>query len=89
VVYNVYIVENSKEITMNENQLVRDFLGMKIGMVFDGIKAQRAMTDEWGITIDWHVFTNVMDEMTRYSLAEVVETKNGRTSFLISWPKKV
>ena len=72
---------------MNEQQLVRDFLGMKKGMVFDGVKAQRAMKDEWGINIDWHMFTNIMDDMTRYGMAEMVEINNGRTSFMISYPK--
>ena len=74
----------TQESEMKKYNIVRDFLEMKKGMVFDGIKARNAMKDEWGIDIDWHIFTEVMDEMTRFGGAIVVEVKNGRTTFMIN-----
>ena len=68
---------------IKQRQVARDFLQMKKGMVFDGITARRRMFDEWGISMDWHIFTEVMDEMTRQNLATVIKVDNGRTSFMI------
>ena len=68
---------------IKQRQVARDFLEMKKGLIFDGITARRRMFDEWGINIDWHIFTEVMDEMTRCGLARVVDSKTGRTNFFI------
>lgn len=47
------------------NQLVHDTLLSQHGREFDGIQAMNWFNEKYGIHIDHHIFTYVMDQMTR------------------------
>ena len=44
-----------------ENAMVRAFLLTHEGIELDAIQASRMMAQEWGVNIDWHVFSRVLD----------------------------
>jgi hypothetical protein len=56
-------------------QLCRDFLRMQKGKLLDAMQARRAMTEHWGLTLDWHEFATALDHMA--SCGEATITKPG------------
>jgi hypothetical protein len=50
---------------VNLSHLVHDTLLSQHGREFDGIKARHWFNERYGMDIDHHVFTDVMDGMTR------------------------
>lgn len=51
-------------------KLIKTLLETCKGMEFDGIQAMRYFNETWGIHADHHVYTDLMDSMTRTGQAE-------------------
>jgi hypothetical protein len=61
--------ENKKHIALLHWILRTAYAGCK----FDGIHAARSIREDFGLDVDWHVTSAVMDEMTRMGRAECVQ----------------
>lgn len=62
--------------------LLTTLMETRRGCVYDGITAARFFNETWGIYADHHVYTSIMDQMTRYEKAVIVEP-GGYTKFMI------
>jgi len=60
--------------------LVEDYLHNRKFVTWDGIQVSRAIKSHWGVSIDWHICAQVLDEMARYEVAEV--TGRGRSGMM-------
>lgn len=71
---------------MNQKQsvkLVHNLLQTRKGCEYDGIQAARFFRENWGIDGDHHLFTDVMDSMTRNGEA-VCTQPYGFTKYMIN-----
>ena len=50
---------------MKTQQVCKDFLRRKKGVVMDAMIASRMMRDEWGIDVDWHEMSHALDYLSR------------------------
>jgi hypothetical protein len=73
-------------VTKQKVDLIRTLLETRKGSVYDGIQAMRYFNERWGISEDWHLYSEIMDEMTRCGAACVVEA-GGYTKYLIGFEK--
>jgi len=51
--------------------LVEDYLHNRKFVTWDGIKVAQAIRSHWGIKVDWHVCSQILDEMTGREQAEI------------------
>ena len=61
-----------------KRQICRAFLELQKGSVLDAMEAMLRMSDQWGVRVDWHEFSDALDEMVRYDMATVVGLGAGR-----------
>jgi hypothetical protein len=66
-----------------ERSLAKLLLSSQKGMEFTGMTARQFFTANFGVNIDHHVYTDIMDEMTRYN--DAICTQGwGDTRYLIN-----
>jgi len=53
--------------------LIKLLLRTRKGCEYDGIQAMRFFIEMWGIYADHHVYTEIMDDMTRNSKATITQ----------------
>lgn len=69
---------------LNTRVLCKDFIRMWKSSILDGISASMRMQDHWGIRLDWHEFSNVLDEMNRRGEVELVgHNRDGMTQYRV------
>ena len=62
--------------------LIKTLLRTRKGSVYTGMTASQYFRDRWGIDVDYHIFSEVMDEWSRIGLASV-ESEGGFTKYMI------
>jgi hypothetical protein len=72
--------------TKQKVDLIRTLLETREGSVYDGIQASRYFSERWGINEDWHLYTEIMEEMSLCRAACVVE-RGGYTKYMIGFVK--
>lgn len=68
---------------MKTQQLIRDFLRMQTDTLLDPIMASLGMRDVWGISIDWHEFTEALEYLVRSGDAEHAGHSSDRMSLYL------
>ncbi len=57
-----------------------------IGREIDAMQASIAMQSDWGICLDWHEFSAVLDWMRSYGGAQISQA-GGMTKYTIPYPR--
>lgn len=59
---------------LNQRQMARDFLSLPAlqGKEIEAYKACQECNRRWGIVIDWHLFSDALEEMVRKGQASIV-----------------
>lgn len=66
-------------ITKRTKSLIRDYILLHFaGLRTDAIEVSRAMSNGWGLSIDWHPISDILDSMTRENLASYDGTSYDR-----------
>jgi hypothetical protein len=53
--------------------MIEDFVNMQRGQTFDAFKLAQAIKKRWGVKIDWHETSAVLDHLSRTDQAVIVK----------------
>ena len=71
--------------TKQKYDLIRTLLSTMQGSTFHAIKASQLFNDRWGLSFDWHMFSDVLDIMQQIGLASIVgHSSDGMTIYTIN-----
>jgi len=79
------MIANKFQTKRQGESLISSLLEDRKYVILTAVSAKQLLRDVWGLDVDWHMCSNVLDEMVRYGKAEIVNDNNssGLTAYMM------